>query len=442
MDGFRFDELTRALPGRLSRRRLGGLGGGFLGALGLAAISPADLGAKKKKRKKSCKRVKCPACRSCKKGKCKPLPNESPCGPGSACQNGACVCAEACCTNAQCPDPANPVCVDFACAPCTSSGQCAPADAVCVEGACVACDVVCNGDPDECGDALQDAIADGGVIHVCPGRYRGNFVVIEATPALTLIGAGDGDGAEANTILDADGLGRPFTIPGGIEETVTLRQLRLTGGQIIGPGGDPKPNTIGGGGIDHRGAELQMTDCAVVDNEVVGSGAVNNLGGGIFSGNDSTLTMTRCTVSDNYAESVSGESFGSGGGLRIDGAATLTDCLIADNRADNAAGGINIGSAADVTLTGSTVVERNEAPFGGGIFDSGGGVLEIGADCRVRNNTATFGGGSGGGIRTSAGSVVTLLGDDPSPIVVDNCDENCAGPVAVAKCAAGGGVCP
>jgi hypothetical protein len=41
--------------------------------------------------------------------------------------------------------------------------------------------------------------------------------------------------------------------------------------------------------------------------------------------------------------------------------------------------------------------------------------------------------GSGGGIRRSGGTV-TLRGANPSPIVVNNCHENCAGNVP--RCAA------
>jgi hypothetical protein len=126
-----------------------------------------------------------------------------------------------------------------------------------------------------------------------------------------------------------------------------------------------------------------------------------------------------------------------GGGIFTAGTLTLTDCLIEDN--DGGSGGGIYAADASATLAGSTAVRGNEAARGGGIF-AGGGNVQIEPTCRVTDNTATGGAGFGGGIWMGNSGLMSLLGPDPSPIVVENCVENCAG-AAVAKCAAGGS-CP
>jgi hypothetical protein len=57
-----------------------------------------------------------------------------PCPASQVCCNGRCRAGD-CCTNAQCPDPAKPVCVNNRCAPCTTSQQCG-AGKVCCGGRC------------------------------------------------------------------------------------------------------------------------------------------------------------------------------------------------------------------------------------------------------------------------------------------------------------------
>ena len=68
----------------------------------------------------------------------------------------------------------------------------------------------------------------------------------------------------------------------------------------------------------------------------------------------------------------------------------------------------------------------NEAGHGGGIFIDDA-MLVIAESCRVTENEAAAV-GNGGGILTTMGTV-TLQGVHPSPIVVNNCHENCEGTV-------------
>jgi hypothetical protein len=256
------------------------------------------------------------------------------------------------------------------------------------------------------------AISDGGTVYVCPGRYQGGFIL---TDAVTIIGAGEGSDAASDTILDGNAAGRVLTVNAGAG-TVVLERLRISGG-----------NSEGGSGLDHGGTTLRMRECTVSNNT-----SVDSSGGGILVETGSTLEMTRCTVRDNHVTSLSG--IGTGGGIHAAGTTTLTDCLIEANDAANSGGGLYVVGGT-TTLLGTTQVRENEAGLGGGIAVATGtnasGVLVVAETCRVTENMA--GEGFGGGIRRSGGTV-TLQGASPSPIVVNNCHENCVGNVP--KCAA------
>ena len=126
MDSRNFDTLTR----RFVTRRAGA-GLALAGLLGMA-VPEADA----KKRKKKC-RPKCGACETCKKGKCKPIPGQKPCG-------AECIASDACCTGGQARCLHNFTCVSGACvncvgANCGSPSQCCTG--LCIGGACSCAEV-------------------------------------------------------------------------------------------------------------------------------------------------------------------------------------------------------------------------------------------------------------------------------------------------------------
>jgi hypothetical protein len=174
-------------------------------------------------------------------------------------------------------------------------------------------------------------------------------------------------------------------------------------------------------GILHMGTTLQMTDCTVAGNT-----AMNDNGGGLAVVDGCTLEMTRCTVRDNHATRISG-NFGFGGGIFTRGPVTLTDCLVENNSGGAFGGGIRLEAGGTTTLVGSTTVQANVAGLGGGGIDALGRTfkLVIAETCLITRNTAPTGGG--GGIHTLGGTVTLEGAAMPSPIVVDNCHENCAG---------------
>jgi hypothetical protein len=271
------------------------------------------------------------------------------------------------------------------------------ANQLCADGTCQACTVTCvSGDPARCGEDLQKAMNGGGTVYVCPGRYQRTFTI---DTSLTLIGAGTGAKAAANTILDAQGAGGVVRINGGVG-TVTLEQLRITGGHTAGDGG----------GIFHQGTALLMTDCTVTGN------AADFSGGGIY--NQGILELTRCTISDNHAPTLYG------GGIQVGQIAVVTDCLIENNSAalDGGAFFITDSHLARLTLKGSTVVRGNRADRGAGVSLEIG-ALHVEAPSRVTGNTATT---SGGGIFTGPafGGPVIL---DAGSLVCGNSPDQCVG---------------
>jgi hypothetical protein len=311
-----------------------------------------------------------------------------------------------------------PICdAAHTCVACTTDSEC-DANALCLEdGSCQVCDVTCTGSAEQCGAALQTAMNDGGTVYVCPGAYQGGFAI---STSVTVIGAGDGENDANSTILSGNNADRVVQIAANTG-LVTLQRLRITGGK------SPESQDGHGAGILHQGSTLVLSDCTVTGNT-----GMNAYGGGIFCATDLTLQLTRCTISNNRSDrSMSG---GYGGGISAQGSVTLTDCVVERNSASSGGGGLD-AEMGTMTLAGSTIVRDNFAPVGGGIF-AYFGLVEIAETCRVTENRAFA--GNGGGILNVFGGV-TLQGANPSPIVVDNCVENCSGDVP--RCAAGGS-CP
>jgi hypothetical protein len=382
LDADHFDALLAALTAAPSRRAaLRVLGG--LGLTGLFGRTDA----KKKDRKKKCAKAGQPTSKKRKKC-CKGLVKDASrrcaaCKPATCSANGCGSVPDGCGGTRTCGCPANHICLR--------------------SGTCQACTVTCTGTPAQCGTALKMAMSAGGTVYVCPGRYQGGFAL---SNAVTVIGAGEGADATSNTILDAAGAFYVLETSGTAQ--VALERLHVTGGT--------------GSGIRHSGTKLRMTECTVS-----GNGGLNAFGAGINT--DKTLEMTRCTVRNNHATG----QFGAGAGLAIAGGIStttiLTDCLIETNIADSSGGGFWI-SGGTTTLAGTQV--RGNMAFYGGAFRIQGGTLAMTEDCRVTENIAPS--GHGGGIYITSGAVA-LLGPDPSPIVVNNCHENCAPIGDVPKCA-------
>lgn len=239
------------------------------------------------------------------------------------------------------------------------------AGTLCVEGTCQRCTVTCNDTPERCGDTLQEALAKGGTVYACPGRYVRNFSL---ATEVTLIGAGDGMDPLSSTILDARGNGRVVEVGAGV--TGSLSNLRITDGSELAHGGGIR--------------------------------------------NDGTLTLTRCTVDDNRTR----EPGSAGGGIGNFHLLTLNACTVSRNTAATAGGGIYNATGCTLTVRGS-VITGNRSYLVGGLYNSGTTTFDNASS--VTGNTALAVGGTGGINSEDTGSKVTLNGANVSGNSPNNC---------------------
>ncbi|MFT4037498.1 MAG: right-handed parallel beta-helix repeat-containing protein [Thermomicrobiales bacterium] len=363
MDTAHFDALTRVF-GSASRRRL-------FGALTLAPLLGLMAGAgddddaeagRRRRRKRRHKRRKNPGNR--KGGGCTPKSRSVICSRfcGTVKNRQTCgktvVCGPDCLTGQTCQ---NGVC-GVAC----GSAFCPAGSEICADGVCRACTVTCSAADHVCdGAALQTALAGGGEVYVCPGRYTGLFVV-PGSATLSIFGAGMGADPATATILDAQLAGETFVVEQYAQATIT--DLRLTGS-----GGRGNP--------------------------------------GLLVGEDTTTAVVRCAVVDN------GTSQFSSGGIIARGDVTIDDSLISGNRSTFGAG-ISISSSATALLRGTTI-RGNTAGGGGGIRISSGTVT-LADGCLVTGNVATT--DQSGGI-AAADTATVIISADSS--VVGNEPDNC-----------------
>lgn len=219
------------------------------------------------------------------------------------------------------------------------------ANAVCAQGTCRSCTVVCNGTGMQCGAALQGALAAGGTVVACPGRYVGKYKTGLAT---TLIGAGNGDDPAVSTILDAQGMGRVLYVNAGVP--ISLVGVHLTGGDAGG---------VSGGGIFMTfGGDLTVDSCAITANEATG-------GGGISTATPLTLTNSRVVGNSSSAD---------GGGLALfNSTAKMFNTLISGNTTTGDGGGI-YNQTGTVIFDSASRVTNNTAVNGGGISNFGMGA--------------------------------------------------------------------
>ena len=380
MDANGFDTLTKAVS-RYGMRRRQVLGSALAGAAVLLGVAQLPVVAEKKG-----------------------VHSEGPCGNGS-------VKANRCKRNGQC-------CTGYC-----DKGKGKQADGHC---RCKKAGQSCNEDRNCCATPGQPMTCQG---YVCVSPDPGP----EPDPCTGLKPTGTSSTQGLQEAIDAAKRGDTLTLCAGtwrLTKTVTIsKTLTLIGagaGQTILDGG----NAVGVINVD-RDPDATLQDLTITKGKA-------QIGAGIYSWGN--LMLLGVSVSGNTASS-------QGGGIFVDrGLATLDEGSRVSGNTARSGGGIyiNYGSSLalkDGSVVGGTGGEGNAASSnGGGIFNFGGhATLE--EESRVTGNTAVS---QGGGIYNGefqhvsylyTGSV-TLEGEDPSPIVVSNCQDNCGGPIEVAKCAA------
>jgi hypothetical protein len=292
------------------------------------------------------------------------------------------------------------------------------------------------------------------------------------TQTVTIVGAG-----AANSIVDGGSVDRVFRIQPGA--TVTMSDVTIrhgfgspsyNGGGIYTQGSLILKRTViadntayfNGGGITNDGT-LTVTNSVISGNTGLSS---NSTGGGIFNGgtatlnnssvtgnyalfngglnNFGTMTLNNTTVSTNttgaqYSNSsfenqgsltlnnstISANSGGKGGGLYNHGTATLNNVTVNNNTTDTPyGGGIYNVSPGILTLNNSTISANSTTGSGGGIANSGTTRL---FHVTIAGNLAdsnALGGGSGGGISNTLGTVElwnTIVAENYHGNIADDC---------------------
>ena len=237
-------------------------------------------------------------------------------------------------------------------------------------------------------DDLQAKIsaAAPGDILLIRGTCTGNF---NLTQSVTLQGASPG------ATLSGGGAGRPLLIFGA--GTVTIRNLTVTGGSMIGGGG---------GGIVADFVTLNLVNSTVRGN------TVSYFGGGI-NAYGATLNVIGSTVSGNTTLLQDGD--GNGAGIWVgDSVATVTDSTVSGNTSGSGGGGLDAELGTTLTLTDSRVTGNTAFGAGGG---SGGGISNGGGTVSLINSSVDHNtSGGGGGIWNDSVSQDATLTIDHSTI--------------------------
>ncbi len=231
---------------------------------------------------------------------------------------------------------------------------------------------------DEGASSIQsaiDAAPPGSTVVVPPGTYVESFTLYKP---VNLMGYGPG-----TTIISATAGQRVMTVTGpGINDSVLISDLTLTGGDLVPSGACP--DHCGGGVLIRDNARPRFQNVSISNNRA-------RSGGGLY------VESGGAVLSDTFIQSNNAEDQGGGIGI-ASGAVVMEDGDIGFNAA-NSGGGVYVGtgSAAFTQLGG--VIWYNEALTtsvgpgngGGGVYvDQGSAVL---VDGQMMWNNAAFGGG-------------------------------------------------
>lgn len=267
------------------------------------------------------------------------------------------------------------------------------------------------------GAAIAAATADD-VIKLSGGiTYTENVVI---SKGLTIEGEGPGTAGHATIAALAAGP----TVFIDANAKVTLRYVSITGGtgtiiseQPYGGGvyinnenarvtiesSEIVSNTVNGdgGGIYLDAGRLDLLDSVVTRNRASLGGA------GVYNDEGGVLNVERTEFFDNRAEFALDpeETLSNGGAIFSRADATILDSHIHDNHATTSGGGIMNRGRGEMTVK-NTIIERNTALDGGGVFN--GKELEIEGG-RLDQNTAED---VGGGLSTIGVTTLSNLSID------------------------------
>ena len=260
--------------------------------------------------------------------------------------------------------------------------------------------------------ALSAITNDYGIINVSPGTYTGsgNRNLSFNGKRITLIS----EQGAANTIIDAQSLGRGFVITSNETRRSVISGLTIQNGDSGEGGGiyinSASPSILNstiisnsaalGGGISAGSGSPAIRNCLITEN--IADSAQGGWGGGIDSASGSTLHVYESIINKNYSGNL-------GGGISVFGAdsTVIERCLIADNWADDLGGGVY--TAAGSTVIIGSQIELNYSAQGGGLYSDDNSTLSMINSVLAANEAEWLDGGitsSGGGVNLKNSVIV------------------------------------
>ncbi len=267
-------------------------------------------------------------------------------------------------------------------------------------------DGYCDAEGDGDGCTLSEAVGAANAaptddeIRFAPG-VSGTITLSKALPQIQRSGSLTVFGPEEGITIDANAKGRVFQM---LQSTLTLNDLTLTGGAIVGGGSDS------GAGISNNRGTLTVNRCTIRDNSAFEGGGISTAEG--------TTTVRDSTFSGNVANN------GGGGALQnFRGSTTVSGCTFSDNIATFGGAASNDGgqlSFSNTTISGNRASGR-ASNFGGGALatldDNGSANGGISLDsCTLVDNSAAAAAKSGiwviSGALTTRNSIIAGNGSD------------------------------
>jgi len=306
----------------------------------------------------------------------------------------------------------------------TAASDAAGADTATTDAAPLQCSVGPGGYA-----SIQAAIDEG----VCPtitleaGNYIENLLIDRDVELL-------GEGA-TTTIIDGGGNGRVIDL--GVAVTVHLQGLTVTNGsaaegagifsqavltldEVVIENNNGTGEVLSGGGLLQRAGSVQLTNCALRDNQLAATGEVDLTarGGALFADQGAVVVLDGVVIASNQvsatmlSDSSTTLSIAAGGGIALDNGASLSSqgmgVTLSGNTADAntrsliseqgaRAGAIDCIDSELLLVSGLDKVELNEAVTSGELSSSGwteGGAIHARgcsvtlAGTELRSNTA------------------------------------------------------
>lgn len=182
---------------------------------------------------------------------------------------------------------------------------------------------------------------------------------------------------------------RIMVFNGAADITLTLNNLTLSNGSIVGEGGGFSNENLG---------VVNMNDCTITGNSATGGGnGVNNDTAGV-------INISNCLITNNDGD-------GRAGGVMndFDGIVNITDSTITfNNKTSNifGAGGVANNSSGILNITRTTISNNTNSHNSsvGGVWNNSSGTLNL-SESLVTDNS----GGRGGGVANNSGGTLNII---------------------------------